>query len=178
MWKPQWCTREVKRSHSGGNLLQCARFCLLVLLAVSMLQHSCVTSYRVSGNSMVPSFLDGDRVVVAKMPEFLGDPQRGDTVIVRVRGEILIKRVVAIPGDVIEIGGGRVIDNGEVIEDPVPPAYRACDDMRPLVLDRDEYFLLGDHRRVSIDSRDFGPVHRSDIIGRVILRVPRDENDR
>ena len=164
------------RPHKTG-FLSCARSFFALLLCLSFLQHSCVTSYLVSGNSMLPNFVDGDRVVVARMPSFLGDPERGDTVIVEVNGEILIKRVVGLPGEVITIGHGNVLEDGQFIADLTPASFRDDRDMPPVCLASDEYFLLGDHRKVSIDSREFGPVRRRDIIGRVILRLAQNDDD-
>lgn len=155
------------------NFLACARSLLIGLLGLSFLQHSCVTSYVVSGNSMMPAYNDGDRVVVARLPPFLDNPGRGDTVIAKVHGEVLIKRVVGLPGEVIRIGDGCIMENDHLIEDPTPESYRDHVNMSPIALGQNEYFLMGDHRRVSIDSRDFGPVDRDHIIGQVVLHLPR-----
>jgi signal peptidase I len=151
------------------------RLALLALLVLSAVQQACVTSYLVAGNSMLPAFHNGDRVVVARMPAGLGDPGRGDTVIAEVNGEIVIKRVMGLPGETVQIGHGQVLCGGQAVEDPVPSVFRDGQDMSPIRLGPDEYFLMGDHRRVSIDSREFGPVRRSRILGTVILRVAGDD---
>lgn len=166
---------EADRTTPRTWLLGLARTGVLVLCLSSLVQHSCVSSYLVSGNSMQPAFEDGDRVVVARMTPFFTSPHRCDTVIARVDGEILIKRVIGLPGEVVAIGHGHVRLDGEDLDDPVPTNFLDAEDMPPLRLGEDEYFLMGDHRSVSIDSREFGPVSRDDILGRVILRVPRDE---
>ena len=149
----------------------CARATIVLVLAASFIQHSCVTSYLVSGNSMLPSYVDGDRVVVARMPAFLTRPDRGDTVIAMVDGEVLIKRVLGLPGETVEIGDGLLLEDGHFLNDPVPLLFRRMQDMEPVQLGDDEYFLMGDHRRVSIDSREFGPISQDQVVGRVLIRI-------
>lgn len=141
--------------------------CALLAAALAALaRQPLMAFYRISGNSMRPSYTDGDRVLVLS----LGSVEIGDTVIARHAGDTLIKRVVAGPGDAVEMYGGVLFVNGRVADDPVPPAWRdgACEPRR--LLAGDEYFVLGDNRRVSVDSRSFGPVHRDEIVGRVVYR--------
>jgi signal peptidase I len=148
------------------------RFLVGLALGLAMAQQAYLSSYRIAGNSMTPAFLDGDRVVVAKSAGFLGEPHCGEAIIAEVEGEIVIKRVAGTPGDVVELQHGQLRRNGQRVLDPIPDGYRDASDFGPRRLGGDEYFLLGDHRRVSIDSREFGPVARDHIVGRVMLRVP------
>jgi signal peptidase I len=157
------------------NVLRLARLTAIAFILASLFQNYCITSYRVSGNSMQPSFTDGDRVVVAALMPLLVSPHDGDTVIVRVDNDTLIKRVIASPGESVEIRGSHVLRDGQLVEEHIPLEYARCDDMPRRTLGNDEFFLLGDHRRISIDSREFGPVHRQNIIGKVILRMPAGE---
>jgi signal peptidase I len=149
------------------------RICVGVALLFAVAQQALLASYRVSGSSMTPAFLDGDRVVVARMPGFFGEPRRGETVIARVHGEVVIKRVAGLPGDTVALEHGLLRRDGELANDVVPARFHDACDFEPVVLGEQEYFLLGDHRGVSIDSREFGPVPRDAILGRVILRVPQ-----
>lgn len=147
---------------------------LLVVMMVlfALLGHGALDSYRIAGTSMVPFLEDGDRIVVAAVPGFFGEPRCGEAVIAEVGGEVVVKRIAALPGDLIEVGNGVVKRNGRVALDPIPPEFHDHCRFGPLLLRDDEYFLLGDHRSVSIDSREFGPVTRDHLLGRVILRVP------
>jgi signal peptidase I len=158
------------------TLLRLARrFLVGLALGLGMVQQGYLTSYRIAGNSMTPAFLDGDRVVVARSPGLFGEPHCGEAVIAEVDGEVVIKRVAARPGDVVALAHGVLRRNGESVADPIPADYRDACDFGPERLSGEQYFLLGDHRRVSIDSREFGPVERGHILGRVILRVPQQQ---
>lgn len=141
-------------------------------LVFTLIGHSELNSYRIAGTSMVPAFHDGDRIVVAAVPGFFGAPRVGEAVIARVGDEVVLKRIAGLPGDLIEAGDGQVLRNGEPSDDLIPAAFHDHCRFGPVRLGPDQYFLLGDHRSVSIDSREFGPVERGDLLGRVILRVP------
>ncbi len=138
----------------------------IVLVVAGVVEAPLLTFYRISGNSMLPHYTDGDRVLVTTW----GPVDVGDAVIVRFAGETLIKRVVAGPGDVLELRDGQIVRNGASADDPVPMTYRDGSCLTRRALGDDEYFILGDNRRVSVDSRTFGPLHREDIVGRVIYR--------
>ncbi len=164
--------REAAARRFTANLRIVPRLLAVLALVASLAQHFALASYRVAGTSMTPAFLDGDRIVVAAMPGFFGEPRVGETVIACVNGEVLIKRVAGVPGDLLEVGHGEVRRNGARAVDPIPASFHDDSNFGPIALHAGEYFLLGDHRRVSIDSREFGPVQRAAIVGRVILRVP------
>jgi signal peptidase I len=81
-----------------------------------------------------------------------------------------IKRIIALPGDSFRIDHGHVFVNGTRIPEPyVPPEYRDSRSVDEMILPSDEYFVMGDHRSISSDSRDFGPVDRSLIYGKAIF---------
>ncbi len=155
-------------------LLAARRICVALAIVVVASQQAFLTSYRVAGSSMTPAFQDGDRVVVARTPGFFGEPRRGEEVIASVNGEIVIKRVVGVPGDTVALDHGRLRRDGALAEDAIPARYHDSSDFAPVHLGSSQFFLLGDHRRVSVDSREFGPVSRDAILGRVILRVPQE----
>ncbi len=126
--------------------------------------------YRIAGSSMLPDYQDGDRVLVTSVPSMTGGIRAGDVVIAQVADEILIKRVVAVPGDQLSIENGIVHRNG-VVDDPGAtegiPDHATCP---ARILGADEYFVLGDNRAVSIDSRIFGPLPESAILAKVLYR--------
>jgi signal peptidase I len=151
------------------TLQRLGRAVALGLLAAVAARLLLFTSYRVSGSSMREALQDGDHILVCE-PGWLGPTSVGDAVIAQVEDEVLVKRIAAGPGDRIGMSAGRVLRNGEPVPESVPPALETADSFPELALGPDEYFLLGDNRRVSVDSRDFGPVHAAQLLGRVVLR--------
>jgi signal peptidase I len=130
---------------------------------------------KVEGTSMMPSIEDQERIFVNKfLYRFgLGDISRGDTVVFWYPGDpakSFIKRVIGVPGDRVEIRSGQVVLNGKEIDEPyVPEYYRDEQSVKPLVVPPNEYFVLGDHRSSSNDSRSWGPVSRRHIYGKAVF---------
>ncbi len=129
---------------------------------------------RVEGYSMQPTLENQDRLVVNKLAYEWGTPQPGDIVMLYepdVPDRALVKRVIGVPGDEIRIEGGRVYRNGESMADRfVAGQFRSHDDLARTIVPRGYYFVMGDHRNDSLDSRSFGCVPRRYIVGRVQLR--------
>lgn len=130
---------------------------------------------RVEGTSMMPSLIDQERIFVNKFSYRLGlgEIQRGDLVVFWLPGapdKSYIKRVIGLPGDVVEIRNGVVYINGQpLVEDYVPAEYRSRDWQPPLRIPPDQYYVLGDHRSSSNDSRTWGPIHRRYIYGKAVF---------
>jgi signal peptidase I len=130
---------------------------------------------RVEGISMLPRLENRDRLFINKFVYHVESIKRGDVVVFLHPSPLdprqsYIKRVVALPGDHIRIDGGRVFVNGNLVREPyVPPAYRDYHSMPETIVPTDCYFVLGDHRNVASDSRDFGPVDRSLIYGKAVF---------
>lgn len=129
---------------------------------------------RVDGQSMAPTLHDHDRLIVNKLAYRVGDPQIGDIVMLLYPNDpnkTFVKRVVAAEGDRVQITDGKVYRNGTLMDDSfVEPEYRSHEDFGPKVVRRGYYFVLGDHRNRSSDSRDWGEVPKKYIIGRVQIR--------
>jgi len=125
---------------------------------------------RVEGTSMLPRLEDSDRLFINKLVYHVEGIQRGDVVVFRYprNTEVsYIKRVIAIPGDRLRIDHGRVYRNGSQLDESyVPIEYRDTYTMPETVIPAGEYFMMGDHRSISSDSREFGPVRRNLIYGR------------
>src|SRR5690242_19767217 len=118
---------------------------------------------KVEGTSMMPSLDDQERIFVNKYVYRLEPIQRGDIVVFRYprdTSKSFIKRVIGLAGDRIRIDSGEVFVNGEELdEDYVPAAYADQRSYPETVVPPGSYFVLGDHRTMSNDSRDFGPVN-------------------
>jgi len=128
---------------------------------------------KVEGTSMMPSLDDQERIFVNKYVYRLEPIQRGDIIVFRYpRGlaKSVIKRVIGLGGDRIRIEGGEVFVNGQALEeDYVPPAYSDQRSYPEMVVPSHGYFVLGDHRTMSNDSRDFGPVDVGFIYGKAVF---------
>ncbi|MDI9498713.1 MAG: signal peptidase I [Bacillota bacterium] len=137
---------------------------------------------EVVGNSMYPTLHDGDQLWVEKITHHFGGVRRGDIITFSTanlpgghREEDLVKRVIGLPGERLEIRDGAVYINGERLDEPylredITTEPRLVG-FASLTLASDEYFVLGDNRPDSSDSRVFGPIRADDVIGETLIRV-------
>ena len=128
---------------------------------------------RVEGTSMLPRLEDHDRLFINKFVYHITSIERGDVVVFhypRDPEKSYIKRVIALPGDKLQIDHGKVWLNGKPLpESYVPDAYRDERSYSEMVVPDDSYFMMGDHRSISSDSREFGPVERDLIYGKAVF---------
>jgi signal peptidase I len=128
---------------------------------------------RVEGTSMLPRLEDHDRLFINKFVYHFSAIHRGDVVVFhypRDPAKSYIKRVIALPGDRLRIDRGMVILNGKTVtESYVPEEFRDAKSEPEMVVPDDTYFMMGDHRSVSQDSREFGPVDRDLIYGKAVF---------
>ncbi|MFA5317086.1 MAG: signal peptidase I [Dehalococcoidales bacterium] len=129
--------------------------------------HFTIQNNIIVGSSMEPGLHNGQWLIVVKAAYFFGEPQRGDVVTIHMPGEKLplIKRIIAIPGDTVEIRNSTVYVNGKALQEPYikeAPRYSYSKTIVPL----DNYFVLGDNRNISRDSHTGFTIPRQDILGR------------
>ncbi len=160
------------RQRGSGIFREVFQTALLVIILYTGL-NLFIPRYIVEGHSMEPSFFDHERIVVSRLHYILGDPQRGDVVVLDLDNQIdLLKRIVALPGETVTMDEGQIYINGVALDEPYVAELcqtYSCQD-RQWVLGDDEYFVLGDNRNHSRDSHDFGPIKRSQIIGKVLMK--------
>ena len=126
---------------------------------------------RVYGQSMEPALQTNQRLVVEKVSYRLHPPRRGDVVVIKLPQhpvELLIKRVVGLPGETVEVRDGEVWINGQVLQEPYV-AQLTQGSMAPRVVPEGMIFVLGDNRGYSNDSRSFGPVPLENVVGRAVF---------
>ena len=147
---------------------------VLVVLVVAGLRWLVAEPFLVPSGSMEPTLHAGDHVLVDKLAYRSGLPARGDLIVFhRPRtGEIMLKRVVAVAGDQVGIEDGVLHVNGRAKPEPFVD-HRQVDSVYfgPVGVPRDDVFVMGDQRGNSVDSRTFGPVPTTRIVGRADLRV-------
>lgn len=127
--------------------------------------------YMVDGSSMEDSYFTGDRVFISHISAWTQSITRGDAVVCDLADMRVIKRVIALPGDRLEIKDGRVYINGTLLdEDYISPDTYTSGDM-DITVGSDEIFVMGDNRGVSLDSRKEGCIKYKDIKGKVIFKL-------
>jgi signal peptidase I len=130
---------------------------------------------KVEGTSMMPSLVDQERIFINKfIYRFgIGEIQRGDMVVFwypQDPSKSYIKRVIGLPGDAVEVRDGAVFVNGKpLVEDYVPAQYRDHQSKPAITVPEGQYYVLGDHRSSSNDSRNWGPVPRRYIYGKAVF---------
>ncbi len=140
---------------------------LIIIVVVILIRTFIITPVRVDGASMDKTLENGQILLLYK----LGNVKRYDIVVLdeEIEDEIIIKRIIGMPNDTVEIKNGKIYVNDEEIEEEY--AYGQTSDYDKITLGDDEYFILGDNRPISKDSRYFGPVKKDEIIGKVIFRL-------
>ena len=167
---------ERKRIRRGTYYRQALRGTVSVLLVVAAVAVLITTLFlpilQISGDSMSPTLEHNEIVVLLKTKKF----ERGDLIGFYYQGKILLKRVIAVPEDEVAIDAdGNVYVNGELLEEPyvTEKGLGDCDLEFPYKVPGTSYFVLGDRRSNSVDSRNsvVGAISRDDIIGKVFIRV-------
>lgn len=140
---------------------------IVIVLVVVLIRTFIITPVRVDGDSMKNTLKNGDILLLYK----LGSINRLDIIVLDEEkdNEKIIKRVIGLPGETVAIKKGKIYINDKVIDDEY--AYGETSDYDKVTLEDDEYFILGDNRLISKDSRYFGPIKESEIKGKIVFRL-------
>jgi len=158
-----------------------AKIAVIAFVIVAPIRYFLFQPFIVSGASMVPNFESGDYLIVDEISYRFSDPQRGDVVVFNTdfipgyEGQRFIKRVIGLPGETVDIKNGQVdiAKNGQTTvldEAYLPDSLKTVGDVN-VTLKSDEYFVMGDNRNYSYDSRMWGFVQRKYIVGKALFRI-------
>ena len=171
--------KEEKKSGALREILSMIGWILFIFCLVFLVTTYVGQRTRVEGHSMEPALSDGDNLIVDKISYRFHDPERFDIIIFPYQWEpntYYIKRIIGLPGETIQIDDeGNIYIDGEVLQEHygLERIQNPGSAREPITLGEDEYFVLGDNRNNSEDSRftQVGVIHRDDIVGRAWLRI-------
>lgn len=161
----------------GKEIFEMIRYFAVVIVLVLLIQHFIGQQVEVSGSSMEATLQNADHLILEKVSYQLGVPKRFDIIVFRPydndKDTYYIKRIIGLPGEKIQIIGNDIYVNDELIEENYGNEAMLTGGIaeQSIVLSDDEYFVLGDNRNNSKDSRTIGPVKRSAIMGRAWVRI-------
>lgn len=155
-------------------------FALIIIFIVLPIRLFVAQPFVVVGSSMEPTFLSSDYLIIDELTYRLNDPVRGDVVVFKYpddsnKQKYFIKRVIGLPGETVDIKNGKV-----TITNTAHPEGFTLDEsyvkdlpanVMSITLEEDDYFVMGDNRGVSFDSRSWGPLSRDEIIGKAFIRI-------
>lgn len=153
---------------------------LVAVIAVFIIRNFILQPFLVSGASMEPSFSSGDYLVVDEMTYDFRAPQRGEVIVFHYPGDesvYYIKRIVGLPGETLKIAGGEITvfnsehPDGFILDESYLPSGLKTSGQEQIILKSNEYFVLGDNRNYSFDSRSWGNLTKKEIVGLVRLRL-------
>ena len=159
-------------------ILEVVQIVIISAAIIIPIRYFLIQPFYVKGASMEPNYYDHEYLIIDEISYRFNEPVRGEIVVFRYpldQSQFFIKRVVGLPGEIVEVSDGKVtiynIDNPEgiVLEEGYLNGEQTFGKKR-VELNADEYFVLGDNRDESLDSRRFGPIRDSDIVGKVWIR--------
>ncbi len=168
-----------QQNRSVGFLVELIEVLAISLAIIIPIRYFLVQPFYVKGASMEPNFYDHEYLLIDEISYRFHPPQRGDIIVFRYPRDpkqYFIKRVIGLPGETVEIASGKVKiynqahPNGQVLDEKIYLDQDQTATTETITLKADEYFVLGDNRAASMDSRYFGPIKREAIIGRVWVR--------
>lgn len=155
-----------------------AKIIAITLLVVVPIRYFLFQPFMVRGESMKPNFESGDYLIVDQISYRFREPERGDVIVFRSpqnNSQRFIKRIIGLPGEVVEITDGKIeietVSGHLSLDESNYLPLLETQENESFILGEKEYFVLGDNRNFSYDSRRFGPITKDKIIGRALLRL-------
>lgn len=162
------------------SVLEIVEMALVAVVSVVLIRNFLIQPFLVSGQSMVPNFYHGDYLLIDELTYRFRSPARGEVAVFRSpsnEATYFIKRVIGLPGERVEVKNGQVLitnashPNGFIVREEYLPAGLTTSGSSDYTLGDGEYFVLGDNRSYSYDSRSWGPLKKSEMVGLVRLRL-------
>ncbi len=164
---------------AGLFFLELVKVVALAGITIFLVRYFLFKPFYVKGASMEPTFYEKEYLIIDELSYRLHDPIRGDVIVFRPpedQKEFFLKRIIGLPGERVKVAEGHVTiyneahPEGITLDETYLPTDLATTGEQNIVLNADQYFVLGDNRPNSYDSRRFGPIARSSMIGRAWLR--------
>lgn len=172
-------TPKTAKAKAIGVVLEMIQVLAISLAIIIPVRYFLIQPFYVQGASMEPNFFDHEYLIIDEISYRLREPERGEVVVFHYPNDpkqFFIKRVIGLPGETVEIKDGKVkiynkdFPNGKILDETSYLDQDFTASTQVVTLKSDEYFLLGDNRASSLDSRIFGPVKNTHIVGRVWVR--------
>jgi signal peptidase I len=178
--KAEMCQTPEEEVTVWGFIKDIIKFTLLSLVVVIPIRVFIAQPFLVSGSSMKPTFYDGEYLIVDELSYYLSAPSRGQVVVFKYpydRSKYFIKRIIGLPGETIDINNNKIVikntehPEGFPLEENYITDTNWGDRKMSITLNTEEYFVMGDNRNASSDSREWGPLDGKFITGHVKLRL-------
>lgn len=161
----------------GRTVVEWIAVAVVAILIATVLRTYVVQTFWIPTGSMIPTLQENDRVVVNKLSYRLGGVDRGDIIVFTTPPGVpedykdLVKRVIALPGETVEGLNGKVLVDGKVLDESYLPEGMSTSQFGPRKIPAGTYWVMGDNRSNSTDSRVFGPVPKDSIVGHAVVRI-------
>lgn len=160
-------------SKTGGHMLGeiIESVAIAVILAI-VIRVFLFQPFYIPSGSMEPTLMINDRIIVSKLNYRITDPDRGDVIVFKYPvnpKRDFIKRVIGLPGETVQITDSKLYVDGKLLEQPFLPHGLTYGDFGPITVPEDQYFMMGDNRNNSEDSRVWGTLPRDNIIGKAVF---------
>ena len=162
-----------------SNIIELIEFVAIVAAILMTIRVFAAEPHRVSGSSMIPNFHDGDYIITNKLAKSSSSLQRGEVIILENpsdKNQVFIKRVVGLPGEKVKLLNGKVYLNNEALEekylpeDLSSPGESFLKEGEEVIVPENNYFVMGDNRSNSSDSREWGFLQKDLVVGQALLR--------
>lgn len=153
------------------ELIKKEKLFILVIIIIILLKIFIFNFILVKGDSMNPKYKNNDFMFLNKIIYKFTPIKRGDVVVLKYKNDDLIKRVIGLPKDKIKVENGKLYINNKEYKEDYINSYTASEDFDEVTIKNNEYFVMGDNRYNSYDSRRFGPINKKDIMGKVEFKI-------